>query len=173
MLFRSHFEVGDAETLEFPNDYFDIIIAKHAIHYLANVQNGINEAFRCLRNGGTFLITLNSERNKPLLHKCESFICKKYGLSTSHCQKIWNIESIQQQLFRFSAVNIFLRIGKISKPRLFLKYFATFEGNYEPQPTKAIWTAILQHVISFAKNETTKKGTFVETCRVGLILATK
>lgn len=168
-----HFEVGAAESLDFPNDYFDVIIAKHVLHYLTKVQTGVDEASRCLKKGGVFLIVLNSEKNKPLLHKCDMFICKKYGLTTSHGQQVVNVENIRLCLIGFSVTKVILRKSKINKPRLFVKYFATFEGNYEPLPTKMVWKTILRDVRIFVKNEIKLKGKFVETCRVGLIVATK
>ncbi|UCD63863.1 MAG: methyltransferase domain-containing protein [Candidatus Zixiibacteriota bacterium] len=53
---RLRFEVMNAETLEFPDGYFDTVAIRHSLHHLENVEAVLGEMKRVLRRGGMFLI---------------------------------------------------------------------------------------------------------------------
>jgi len=167
------FEVGNAQNLRFEDGFFGVVIAKHMLYHLPNVQKGVDEIYRCLRKGGTLIITLNSERNKPKLFKCEKMVSEKYGLHTEHGQQIVSPENLESYLKKFSKVETRIRSGEVRKPDLFVQYFDTFEDNYEPEPGKELWEKILKDVEEFVKRETKKSGEFVETCVTGMIKAIK
>lgn len=77
---KSHFILGDATHLPYPNDYFDCTLLLESIHHIGHEQ-AIREASRVLKPGGAILIadavvTKESakEHNKQWL--AETFIAK-------------------------------------------------------------------------------------------------
>ncbi len=57
-----HFQVGDAEALEFPENSFDAITVGFGVRNFQDLQQGINELFRVLKPGGQLLVL---EFSKP------------------------------------------------------------------------------------------------------------
>jgi ubiquinone/menaquinone biosynthesis C-methylase UbiE len=53
------FVKGDAETLPFQDGVFDIVTCRIAAHHFPHVASFINEAFRVLKPGGSFLLVDN------------------------------------------------------------------------------------------------------------------
>jgi SAM-dependent methyltransferase len=45
-------EVGNAERLDFPDEYFDFVVSEGVIHHTPDTQRCINEIFRVLKKGG-------------------------------------------------------------------------------------------------------------------------
>lgn len=170
---KIHFKTGDAENLKFKNNYFDVIITKHVLYHLTDIQKGIDEIYRCLKPSGIFIITLPSIKDKPKVYKIEKIILKKYGIFTKHGKKLVNAENVDKYLSKFSKIKKQFHQGKINKPILFAKYFNTLKDFYEPQPSKALWNAVIKDVKKFVKEEKQKKGKFVEIIASGLIVATK
>lgn len=54
---RLSFEVGDAESLPFPDQSFDFLINVESSHCYGDINAFFREAFRVLRKGGYFLLT--------------------------------------------------------------------------------------------------------------------
>ena len=48
---RTHFAVGVAETLNYPSDYFDVIVGVDILHHV-DINRAISECFRVLKKGG-------------------------------------------------------------------------------------------------------------------------
>jgi len=57
------FIVGDAESLPFGKEVFDVVIAKHMLYHLPNIQLGVDEALRVLKKGGVYFVTFNCKDN--------------------------------------------------------------------------------------------------------------
>jgi ubiquinone/menaquinone biosynthesis C-methylase UbiE len=48
--------LGDSSKIEYPDEYFDAIIANETFSHVKEIEGSIHEAHRVLRPGGTFLI---------------------------------------------------------------------------------------------------------------------
>lgn len=47
---------GDAAQLDFPDDYFDVVMSRATLHHLADPSNALREKYRVLKPGGICLI---------------------------------------------------------------------------------------------------------------------
>jgi demethylmenaquinone methyltransferase/2-methoxy-6-polyprenyl-1,4-benzoquinol methylase len=52
-----HFDVGDAENLKFPDQFFDAVFCIGVLRYLDSWENGLHEIYRVLKPNGIVVIT--------------------------------------------------------------------------------------------------------------------
>jgi SAM-dependent methyltransferase len=55
---KSNLTIGDAESLDFPDNYFDIVYSWGVLHHSPNTPKAISEVHRVLKNGGTARIMI-------------------------------------------------------------------------------------------------------------------
>ncbi len=60
------FRVGDAESIPFPDDTFDRYVSAGSIEYWPNPQQGVNEAYRVIKEGGEALLIGPIEPVNPI-----------------------------------------------------------------------------------------------------------
>jgi len=54
---RLHFQVGDAECLPFPDQYFDAVVCAGVLRYLSSWKKGVDEVSRVLKPNGVVVMT--------------------------------------------------------------------------------------------------------------------
>ncbi len=59
------FAVGDAQDLPFSTASFDVVMARHMLYHVPDIDRAIAEAARVLRRGGRFLAVTNSADTMP------------------------------------------------------------------------------------------------------------
>ena len=57
------YKVFDVQNIPFPSKYFDVVIANHMLYHVANVDQGISEIARALKDNGTCYASTNSEEH--------------------------------------------------------------------------------------------------------------
>jgi SAM-dependent methyltransferase len=55
-----HFIVADAQSVPFPDGSFDVVMARHMLYHVPDIDRAVAEAARVLRPGGYFLTMTNS-----------------------------------------------------------------------------------------------------------------
>lgn len=68
-------EVGNAEKLQFDNNYFDLIVSSGVLHHTQNIKKAFKECIRVLKPGGKAKITLY---RKGILHNKLLFVFVKF-----------------------------------------------------------------------------------------------
>lgn len=59
--------VGEAESLSFPDNSFDIVTAAFLIVHLKNPTRFFDEVYRVLKDGGVFLVTNVNQKDPPVV----------------------------------------------------------------------------------------------------------
>ena len=57
--------VADAQALPFPDASFDVVLARHMLYHVPDIDRAVAEAARVLRPGGHFLAVTNSAHTMP------------------------------------------------------------------------------------------------------------
>ena len=63
--------VGEAESLPFPDNSFDIVTAAFLIVHLKNPTRFFDEVYRVLKDGGLFLVTNVNQKDPPVVETKE------------------------------------------------------------------------------------------------------
>ena len=71
---QGRLEVMNAELLDFPDNYFDLVYSWGVIHHAINPENIINETYRVLKPGGHISIMLY---NKPSFRYFEIMVLRR------------------------------------------------------------------------------------------------
>lgn len=66
--------VGEAESLPFPDNSFDIVTAAFLIVHLKNPTRFFDEVYRVLKDGGLFLVTNVNQKDPPVVETKEGSI---------------------------------------------------------------------------------------------------
>ena len=48
--------LGDSSKIEYPDEYFDVVIANETFSHVREIEESIREVYRVLKPGGTLLI---------------------------------------------------------------------------------------------------------------------
>jgi ubiquinone/menaquinone biosynthesis C-methylase UbiE len=59
------FLVADAQSVPFPDETFDVVMARHMLYHVPDINRAVSEAARVLRPHGRFLVTTNSAHTMP------------------------------------------------------------------------------------------------------------
>jgi SAM-dependent methyltransferase len=63
------FRIAHAQNLPFPNDSFDVVISVESAHHYADIIRFLDEAYRVLRPGGSFLVACYEDPQKKVFPK--------------------------------------------------------------------------------------------------------
>ena len=80
------FEIVDAETIPYPNQMFDAVIACHMLYHVPNIQKALTSINRILKPGGRFISTTISQRH---MQELKEFL-SKFGLYSEEKKKLFS-----------------------------------------------------------------------------------
>lgn len=55
---KGNFQVGNAEELPFPDEYFDCICSMGVLHHVPDTERAVREIYRCLKPGGRLIVMM-------------------------------------------------------------------------------------------------------------------
>ena len=93
--------VADAEKIPFKHDYFDSIIANHVLFYLNDLDLGLSEIRRVLKENGIFYCsTYGKEHMKEITEICQSFD-SRVQLSNHKLYDVFGLENGEEKLLNY------------------------------------------------------------------------
>ena len=96
--------VADCQAIPFKDEYFDAVIANHVLFYIQNLDKGLSEIYRVLKDNGIFYCsTYGKEHMKEITELVQSFD-PKVELSQNRLFDIFGIENgktILKKYFRY------------------------------------------------------------------------
>lgn len=102
--------VADCQAIPFKDGYFDAVIANHVLFYIQNLDKGLSEIYRVLKNNGIFYCSIyGKEHMKEITELVQSFD-SRVELSQNSLFDIFGIENgemiLKKYLNLFSLVHI-------------------------------------------------------------------
>ncbi|WP_051542208.1 class I SAM-dependent methyltransferase [Clostridium lundense] len=86
------YEEIDAQDIPYENEYFDIIIARHMLYLVPEIEKALSEIKRVLVNGGIFYVTTNSHDSMSELNTLVEKFDSNMGLHNNGMCHRFNME---------------------------------------------------------------------------------
>lgn len=108
------YEVIDAQDIPYEDESFDVVIARHMLYLVPDIEKALLEIKRVLAKGGLLYVTTNSCEAMAELNELMEKFDPKIGLNTNGMCKRFNMENGQQLLEKcFNDVKTNVLSGKI------------------------------------------------------------
>ncbi len=159
-----HFFAGDAQTLPFPDEAFDVVMARHMLYHMPDLDRAVAEAARVLRAGGAFLVTTNSAHTMPEYQALRRRAADRFPAITEPemITDRFSLENAPAFLEpHFDRVETHTLLGTLRFPeaRPFVDYFASSRAmTMRADHTDAEWQAILDFVWAEAEKVVARQG---------------
>jgi ubiquinone/menaquinone biosynthesis C-methylase UbiE len=173
------FFVADIQAIPFPSSSFEVVMARHMLYHVPNMEQGISDAARVLRPGGQFLATTNSAQTMPqyraILRQAQSHFpaIAVPGATSSR----FNLENAPQLLEpHFQQIEQHTLTGTLRFPSAqpFVAYFASSRDLImHPDHTEMEWQAVLDFVQTTAEEIIAGQGCLDITKVTGAITGRK
>ena len=163
--------VADCQAIPFKDGYFDSVIANHVLFYIQNLEKGLSEICRVLKDNGIFYCsTYGKEHMKEITELVQSFN-SKVELSQNSLFDIFGIENGEMILKKYFKSVQFIPYKDsliVDQAQPLVDYIMSCHGNQNeilgPKITK--FKEYVESIIS-------KNGNITITKQAGIFICTK
>lgn len=163
--------VADCQAIPFKDGYFDSVIANHVLFYIQNLEKGLSEICRVLKDNGIFYCsTYGKEHMKEITELVQSFD-SKVELSQNSLFDIFGIENGKAILNKYFRTVQFIQYEDsliVDEAQPLVDYIMSCHGNQNeilgPKITK--FKEYVESIIS-------KNGNIAITKQAGIFICTK
>jgi SAM-dependent methyltransferase len=173
------FFMGDAQAMPFPDEAFDVVMARHMLYHVPDIDRAVSEAARVLRPGGYALATTNSAHTMPEYMALRRRAADRFPGMTDP-EMITSAFALENgPVFLepyFEQVEVYTLPGTLRFPTAqpFVEYFASSRAlTMPPGHTDAEWQAVLAFVQAEAEQVVARQGHFDVTKITGAIVGVK
>jgi SAM-dependent methyltransferase len=173
------FFVGDAQALPFPDAHFDVVMARHVLPYVPDIDRAVAEAARVLRHGGSFVATANGACSMPeyLAYLERAATCFPGRINVEPISNRFSLEDGPDFLSsHFDRVETHTLRGTLRFPSAqpFIDYVASARADkMRPGHTDGEWQAILDMIRVEAEAHIARHGHLDVTKIGGALVAVK
>lgn len=148
------FAVSDAQCIPFASGSFDVVMARHMLYHVPDIDRAVAEAARVLRPGGRFLAVTNSSQTMPQYWALRCKVAERFPISVLPQERPerFSLENGGSYLSRH-----FVRLESHTLPgtlrfhsaQPLVDYFASSRAlTMRPGHTEAQWQAVIEFVRS-------------------------
>ena len=175
----TRFLVADAQANPFPDRFFDVVMARHMLYHVPDIDRAVEEAARVLRPGGFLLTVTNSENTMPEYWTIRAKAARRFPAMTkpdtvTHRFSLENGPAFLEP--HFARVEVHALPGTLRFPTAqpFVDYFGSTRAlTMPPGHTDAVWQAVLDFVRAEAEAIIARQGRLDVTKVTGAIVGIK
>jgi SAM-dependent methyltransferase len=170
-----HF-VGDGQALPLPGGSFDVVMARHMLYHVPDIDRALAQVARVLRPGGRFLATTNSRHTMAEYHALReqaaaSFPAMAHSEMITDRFSLENGPSFLQPYFDQVEVHTLPGILRFPNTQPFVDYFESSRAlTMRPGHTDAEWQAVLDFVRAEVEAVIRRRGHFDVTKLTGALV---
>jgi ubiquinone/menaquinone biosynthesis C-methylase UbiE len=174
-----HFFLGDVQVMPLSDHSFGVVMARHMLYHVPDIERAIAECARVLRPGGRFLATTNSAHSMPEYQAIRERAASHFPamtepeMSTARFSLEDAAAYLRPHLERVESRTL---PGKLRFPTAqpFVDYFASSRAmTMHPNHTDAEWQAVLDFVRAEVEAAIARVGHFDITKITGAVVGTK
>jgi SAM-dependent methyltransferase len=174
-----HILAADAQANPFPDRFFEVVMARHMLYHVPDIDRAVAEAARILRPGGYFLATTNGAHTMPEYWAIRERAAQRFPRmakpeTLTHRFCLENGVAFLEP--HFSRIEVHTLPGMLRFPtaRPFVDYFASTRAlSMLPGHTDAEWQAVLDFVRAEAEAIIKRQGRIDVTKVTGAIVGVK
>ncbi len=175
----THFMVSDAQANPFRDGFFDVVMARHMLYHVPDIDKAVAEAARVLRPGGSLLTVTNSENTMPEYWSIRGRAAQRFPAMTqpdkvTHRFSLENGPAFLEP--HFARIEVHTLPGTLRFPAAqpFVDYFASTRAlTMPPGHTDTEWEAVLDFVRAEAQAVIDRQGCLDVTKVTGAIVGIK
>jgi SAM-dependent methyltransferase len=173
------FFVADAQSLPLLDGTFDVVMARHMLYHVPDIQRAVAEAARVLRPGGQFLAITNSARTMPEHFGLCQQVAARFPAKANPDRATGRFTLENGATFlqpHFSRVEVCTLPGTLRFPAAqpYMDYFASARAlMMRPGHTDAEWQAVLTYVQAEVETVIAAQGHFDVTKIAGALVGQK
>jgi len=174
-----HFFVGDVQVMPLPDHSFGVVMARHMLYHVPDIEQAIAECSRVLCPGGRFLVTTNSAHTMPEYQAIRARAAGRFqGMTAPEMiTDRFSLEDAAAYLRpHLERVETHTLPGTLRFPTAqpFVDYFASSRAmTMHPDHTDAEWQAVLDFVRAEVEAAIARAGHFDVTKITGAVVGTK
>jgi SAM-dependent methyltransferase len=175
----SHFFVADAQNIPFPSSTFDVVLARHMLYHVPDMEQAVAEAARVLRSGGYLLTVTNSANTMPEYRNLMQRAAARFPAkaATDRAPSRFSLENAPALLEPyFDQVQTHILPGTLRFPTAqpFVDYVHSSRALLmRPGHTDAEWQEILDFVRAETEAVIARQGHFDITKTTGAVVGRK
>ena len=174
-----HFFVGDAQSFPFPNGAFNVVMARHMLYHVPDIERAVAEAARVLHPGGRLLATTNSARTMPEYQSLRDRAAAHFPAVTKREMStarffLENAAGFLKPCFDDIEAHILPGTLRFPTAQPFVDYFASTRALImRPGHTDAEWQALIDFVRAETGAVIARQGYFDVTKIAGALVGVK
>lgn len=173
------FYVGDAQDFPLSSGWFDVVMARHMLYHVPDIDRAVAEAARVLRPGGQFLALTNSADTMPELWELRRRAASRFpramlSQEPPHRFTLENATDILSPHLRDLEIHILPGTLRFPTAEPLMAYFASMRSLImESEHAESEWQAVLAYVHEEVAAVITREGRFDVTKVTGAIVGVK
>lgn len=167
---RFSYEIIDIQSIPYPDESFNVVIARHMLYHVPDLNKAFNEIKRILKPGGAFYASTNSQKAMlELKHLADGFDKNINFTPQKHVDKfgLENGEELLKVFFHQTSLKLFEGMIVVDKPEPVVNYIKSL--NYGKKYFSE--TNRESEFFDYINNEIQKKGSINITTIAGLFEA--
>lgn len=166
------YEIIDIQNIPYEDESFDIIIARHMLYHVPNIDKALSEVKRVLKPNGKFYVSTNGKEHMQELNDLVKKYDKYIDFDTLKYADKFGVENGNEMLKQyFNSVSAEDFVGQIvvHKAEPVVSYVTSSINARECLSNEQE----LESFYKYIEKEIDKKGTFSITTKVGMFIVTK
>jgi SAM-dependent methyltransferase len=162
-----------------PDMTFDVVMARHMLYHVPDIDAAVSEAARVLRSGGRFLATTNSAHTMPEYWEIRNMAAQRFPsmIPVENVNARFSLENGATYLEPyFDEIEVHTLPGTLRFPSAtpFVDYFASTRAlTMCPKHTDAEWQAVVEFVRAEAEAVIVGEGRLEVSKLTGALVAMK
>lgn len=174
---KIEFMEGMADSLEFPDSSFDILLSFYMLYHMPGIQKTLVEWKRVLKPNGRILVATNSSENREKFHRFKKLIGKlTRSQSPPNFSSRFSLENGQKKLEKsFKIIDSFTYEGRVilHEPQPYLNAMESYRQVFNPVPSTKAWEKAITAIKGMIEKEIKIKGYFVDKAKTGFFICSK